>query len=108
MADENNGLPKKFSEDGVHPNKEGYAIMAPLVESAISEALKISSIKVGDWGAYKKQKPSKEKGNFLEGFRKTRRRLPTLPHAIAVPSALSGLTSLFGMGRGGAPTPRPP
>jgi lysophospholipase L1-like esterase len=50
MADENNGLPKKFSEDGVHPNKEGYAIMAPLVESAISEALKIPSIKVGDIG----------------------------------------------------------
>ncbi len=39
MADENNGLPKKLSEDGVHPNKEGYALMAPLVESAISEAL---------------------------------------------------------------------
>ncbi|MFA5691950.1 MAG: hypothetical protein GX479_06280 [Bacteroidales bacterium] len=48
MADENNGLPKKFSEDGVHPNKEGYVLMAPLVESALSEALKISSIKVGD------------------------------------------------------------
>jgi lysophospholipase L1-like esterase len=47
MADENNGLPKKFSEDGVHPNKEGYVLMAPLVESAISEALKIPSIKVG-------------------------------------------------------------
>jgi multidrug efflux pump len=50
MADENNGLPKKFSEDGVHPNKEGYAIMAPLVESALSEALKTPSIKVGDIG----------------------------------------------------------
>jgi lysophospholipase L1-like esterase len=48
MADENNGLPKKFSEDGVHPNKEGYVLMAPLVESALSEALKIPSIKVGD------------------------------------------------------------
>ena len=32
-----------------------------------------------------------------------RRRLPTLPHCIAVPSALVGLTSLFGMGRGGTP-----
>ena len=30
-----------------------------------------------------------------------RRRLPTLPHCIAVPSAQAGLTSLFGMGRGG-------
>ena len=30
-------------------------------------------------------------------------RLPTLPHFTAVPSALMGLTSLFGMGRGGTP-----
>ena len=34
-----------------------------------------------------------------------RRRLPTLPHCIAVPSAQVGLTSLFGMGRGGTPLP---
>jgi lysophospholipase L1-like esterase len=39
MADENNGLPKKLSEDGVHPNKAGYALMAPLVERAIAQAL---------------------------------------------------------------------
>jgi lysophospholipase L1-like esterase len=39
MADENTGLPKKLSEDGVHPNKAGYAIMAPLVEKAIAQAL---------------------------------------------------------------------
>ena len=32
-----------------------------------------------------------------------RRRPPTLPHCIAVPSAQVGLTSLFGMGRGGTP-----
>ena len=32
-----------------------------------------------------------------------RRRLPALPHCIAVPSAQVGLTSLFGMGRGGTP-----
>ena len=31
-------------------------------------------------------------------------RSPTLPHCIAVPSAQTGLTSLFGMGRGGTPT----
>ena len=39
MADENNGLPKNLSEDGVHPNKAGYAIMTPLVERAIAQAL---------------------------------------------------------------------
>ena len=32
-----------------------------------------------------------------------KRRPPTLPHRIAVPSAQAGLTSLFGMGRGGTP-----
>ena len=37
-----------------------------------------------------------------------RRRLPTLPHCIAVPSAPAGLTSLFGMGRGGTPPQMPP
>ncbi|MEA4917767.1 SGNH/GDSL hydrolase family protein [Proteiniphilum sp.] len=38
MADERNGLPKNLSEDGVHPNKEGYAIMGPLVDNAIARA----------------------------------------------------------------------
>ena len=37
------------------------------------------------------------------GLSLKRRRLPTLPHCIAVPSAQAGLTSLFGMGRGGTP-----
>ena len=32
-----------------------------------------------------------------------KRRRPTLPHCGAVPSARPGLTSLFGMGRGGTP-----
>ena len=37
-----------------------------------------------------------------------RRRRPTLPHCGAVPSARPGLTSLFGMGRGGTPGLKPP
>ena len=32
------------------------------------------------------------------------RRLPTLPPGLAVPSAMTGLASLFGMGRGGSPS----
>ncbi len=40
MADERNGLPKKYAEDGVHPTIEGYKIMEPLVEKAIENALK--------------------------------------------------------------------
>ena len=44
----------------------------------------------------------------LERPSSKRRRLPTLPHCIAVPSAMTGLTSLFGMGRGGTPSLSPP
>ncbi len=40
MVDDRNGLPKKYALDGVHPTIEGYAVMEPLVESAIAEALK--------------------------------------------------------------------
>lgn len=39
MADERMGLKREFGNDGVHPNVAGYRIMAPLVESAIREAL---------------------------------------------------------------------
>lgn len=39
MVDERNGLPAELSDDGVHPNEAGYAIMAPLVEKAIARAL---------------------------------------------------------------------
>jgi acyl-CoA thioesterase I len=40
MVDERGGLPEKLSRDGVHPNAVGYAIMNPLVEAGIAEALK--------------------------------------------------------------------
>lgn len=39
MADNRNGLPESLSGDGVHPNVEGYAIMAPIAEMAIARAL---------------------------------------------------------------------
>lgn len=39
MTDERNGLPIELSEDGVHPNVDGYKIMEPLVEEAIEKAL---------------------------------------------------------------------
>jgi lysophospholipase L1-like esterase len=39
MVDDKLGLPAKLSADGVHPNKEGYAIMGPLAEQAITQAL---------------------------------------------------------------------
>ena len=51
-------------------------------------------------------KAQKNPGQTLQSIRDSdkRRRCPTLPHCIAVPSAQAGLTSLFGMGRGGAPS----
>ena len=39
MVDDQKGLPKSFSEDGVHPNLAGYKIMEPLADKAIAAAL---------------------------------------------------------------------
>jgi len=39
MADDRNGLPKKYANDEVHPTPEGYSVMEPMVEKAIAEAL---------------------------------------------------------------------
>ena len=55
----------------------------------------------------KKNKKASEIFRNLRLFIERRRR-PTLPHCIAVPSAQVGLTSLFGMGRGGTPPQQPP
>ncbi|WP_394748679.1 SGNH/GDSL hydrolase family protein [Spongiimicrobium salis] len=40
MADERNGLPKKYAHDEVHPTSAGYQVMEPLVEAAIQKALR--------------------------------------------------------------------
>lgn len=40
MADSAGGLKTELSPDGVHPNKAGYEIMAPLAEAGIADALK--------------------------------------------------------------------
>lgn len=37
MADAKNGLPKDFSNDGVHPNLKGYQTMEPFLEKAIQK-----------------------------------------------------------------------
>ena len=39
MVDARGGLPPALSKDGVHPNKAGFEIMAPLVEAGIAKAL---------------------------------------------------------------------
>jgi lysophospholipase L1-like esterase len=40
MVDEHGFLKKDLSDDGLHPNKAGYSVMAPLAEKAIADALK--------------------------------------------------------------------
>jgi lysophospholipase L1-like esterase len=42
MANSEGGLRTELSPDGVHPNKAGYQIMAPLAEAGIAEAQKKS------------------------------------------------------------------
>lgn len=39
MVDERKGLKTAYSDDGVHPNKKGYQIMAPLADEAIALSL---------------------------------------------------------------------
>lgn len=39
MVNEKKGMKSEYSEDGVHPNVEGYKVMEPIVEKAIAEAL---------------------------------------------------------------------
>jgi len=39
MVDEKGLLKRDLAEDGLHPNKAGYAIMAPLAEAAIAKAM---------------------------------------------------------------------
>ena len=39
LADAEQGLIKAFTNDGVHPNRDGYAAMRPIADRAIAEAL---------------------------------------------------------------------
>tara|TARA_R110002051_G_scaffold264501_2_gene324424 strand:- start:47 stop:685 length:639 start_codon:yes stop_codon:yes gene_type:complete len=39
MVNPQNGLKKAYTSDGVHPNRKGYLVMAPLAEEAIKKAL---------------------------------------------------------------------
>lgn len=40
MADTRQGLPAALAPDGVHPNLAGYRVMEPLLQQAVSQALK--------------------------------------------------------------------
>ena len=41
MVDDKGLLKRELSEDGLHPNDHGYAIMAPLAQKAIDQALSV-------------------------------------------------------------------
>jgi lysophospholipase L1-like esterase len=43
LADAQGGMKPGLSKDGVHPTAQGYAIMAPLAENAIDQALKVTT-----------------------------------------------------------------
>jgi lysophospholipase L1-like esterase len=45
MVDDQGLLKKELSEDGLHPNSAGYAVMAPLAQKAIQATLKVKSPK---------------------------------------------------------------
>lgn len=40
LRNEEDGMVEQYAYDGVHPNKSGYKVMAPLTTAAIEEALK--------------------------------------------------------------------
>ncbi len=40
LVDNRGGMKEEYSRDGVHPNKEGYAVMEAIAEKAIQKALK--------------------------------------------------------------------
>jgi lysophospholipase L1-like esterase len=57
LADERDAMKQTFSNDGVHPNRDGYAVMEPLAHHAIEQALPSS----GEAGA-KRAVPKPPKG----------------------------------------------
>ena len=41
MVDDHGSLKAEITYDGLHPNAQGYVVMAPLAEKAIQAALKL-------------------------------------------------------------------
>jgi acyl-CoA thioesterase-1 len=49
MSDGRQGMKAEYSDDGVHPNAAGYAVMEPLAEEAIAHALALRSPGLFHW-----------------------------------------------------------
>ena len=45
LVDDKKGLDEKYTSDGVHPNKEGYKVMAALAEQALAKTLDYGRLK---------------------------------------------------------------
>jgi len=43
LADERDAMKQTFSNDGVHPNRDGYSVMEPLARHAIDQALALAA-----------------------------------------------------------------
>jgi lysophospholipase L1-like esterase len=43
LADERDAMKQTFSNDGVHPNRDGYSVMEPLARHAIDQALALAT-----------------------------------------------------------------
>ncbi len=68
-----------------------------------------TAVVYAEWAALPLRLTKKEAGLIASLFLRVFRQRPTLPLGVpAVPSALEGLTSVFGMGTGVAPPPLPP
>jgi lysophospholipase L1-like esterase len=59
LADERDAMKQTFSNDGVHPNRDGYSVMEPLTHRAVEQALAASATSPDT--ASKSTKPPKSK-----------------------------------------------
>ena len=93
------GVQRKEEKRRICADVAGLAAMSVFC----AEKGSCSGLRRGRWWGRKKKRPPAELS--AGGRLVCKGRQPTLPHSCAVPSARAGLTSLFGMGRGGTPPP---
>jgi lysophospholipase L1-like esterase len=61
LADERDAMKQTFSNDGVHPNRDGYSVMEPLARRAIEQALAAAG-EAGPKGSAPKSTPKTKDG----------------------------------------------
>jgi lysophospholipase L1-like esterase len=61
LADERDAMKQTFSNDGVHPNRDGYSVMEPLARRAVEQALAAASAEPATKGTTAKPPKSKER-----------------------------------------------